>query len=48
MISLLTAQCADLEALLSLARQETAAAVKNDFAEVMCLVEERAALGSRL
>lgn len=48
LIALLTAQCADLEALLALARSETTAAERCDFAEVMRVVEERSALGARL
>ena len=48
LIELLVAQCADLEALLSLARQQEAAATGGDFAEIMRLVGERATLGERL
>lgn len=48
LIELLTAQCADLESLLDLARTETAAAEQCDFAEVMRVVEKRATLGNRL
>lgn len=48
LVAILTAQCSDLEALLTLARTETAAVERCDFAEVMRVVEQRAALGSRL
>jgi hypothetical protein len=47
-IDLLVAQCADLEALLVLARRETAAAEQGDFTEILNLVQERARLGDRL
>jgi hypothetical protein len=48
LMDLLAAQCADLEALLSLARREEAAAGRGDFEEVMSVVIERATLGERL
>lgn len=47
-IALLTAQCADLENLLSLARRETAAAEKGDFEEILRIVTERDFLSRRL
>ncbi|MGH9902184.1 MAG: flagellar export chaperone FlgN, partial [Pyrinomonadaceae bacterium] len=48
LIELLTAQCADLEQLLALARRETDAAERRDFDEIMRLTNERATLGERL
>ena len=48
LIELLTAQCADLENLLILARQETSAAGQNDFEAVMRIVSERAEISRRL
>jgi hypothetical protein len=48
LLDLLAAQCADLEALLLLARRETRAAEDLNFSEVMRVVEERATLGGRL
>lgn len=48
LIELLSAQCADLETLLGLARAESHAAAANDFDAVMRAVEGRAALGDRL
>lgn len=48
LIGLLTAQCADLEQLLGLARQETAAAEQADFEEIMRIVTERDRIGHRL
>lgn len=48
LIELLVAQCADLEILLSLAGEETAAARRNDFVEVIRVVSERATIGERL
>jgi hypothetical protein len=47
-LDLLIAQCADLEALLVLARRETQAAEALDFEEVLRIVEDRATLGERL
>jgi hypothetical protein len=47
-LDLLIAQCADLEALLRLARCETQAAEANDFDEIMRVVSDRATLGERL
>ena len=41
-------QCADLEALLALARREVQAAEQGDFGELMSVVRERATLGERL
>ena len=48
LIDLLIAQCADLEALLALARHEAEATETRDFDEVMRIVGSRAALGERL
>jgi hypothetical protein len=48
LLDLLIAQCADLEALLLLARGEAAAVQARDFDEVMRLTAERATLGERL
>lgn len=48
LVDLLTAQCADLEALLVLARRAEEAAGRADFEEVMRVVTERATLGERL
>lgn len=47
-LDLLIAQCADLEALLALARQEEQAATHRNFDEVLRVVNERATLGERL
>ena len=47
-LDLLIAQCADLEALLALARREAYAAEAKDFDEILRVVEERATLGERL
>ena len=47
-LDLLIAQCADLEALLQLARRETAVADSGDFEELMRVVSARAELGERL
>lgn len=47
-LDLLIAQCADLEALLALARQEEHAASTLNFEEVLRVVNERATLGERL
>ena len=41
-------QCADLEALLALARREVQAAEQGDFRELLAVVNERATLGERL
>lgn len=48
LIEILIAQCADLETLLTLARCETEATERKDFAEVVRVVSERAAIGERL
>lgn len=48
LIELLTAQCADLENLLALARCETVAAEQKDFEEILRIVTERGAIGQRL
>jgi hypothetical protein len=48
LIDLLVAQCADLEALLKLARQESAAAEANDFDRMLEVTTQRATLGERL
>ena len=48
LIELLTAQCVDLENLLALARQETAAAERQDFEEVLKIVTERDLVSRRL
>jgi hypothetical protein len=48
LIDLLVAQCADLEALLKLARQESAAATQNDFDRMLEVTTQRATLGERL
>jgi hypothetical protein len=47
-IEILAAQCADLEALLALARREMDAVERNDFEEVIAVVGERTTLGARL
>lgn len=47
-MEILAAQCADLEALLALARREGEAAERRDFEEIMRIVGERASLGDRL
>jgi hypothetical protein len=47
-LNLLIAQCADLEALLELARREEAAAEARNFDEMLRVVEGRATLGERL
>ncbi len=47
-IEILAAQCADLEVLLTLARQETTAVEKQDFERVFDITRERATLGERL
>jgi len=48
LIDLLVAQCADLEALLKLAREESLAAAENDFDRMLEVTTERATLGERL
>ena len=48
LIDLLTEQCADLENLLSLAREETDAAKQGNFARIIDIYEERSELGERL
>lgn len=48
LLDLLIAQCADLEALLQLARRETAVADSGDFEELLRVVSARAELGERL
>lgn len=48
LIGLLTAQCADLEKLLSLAREETAAAQQGKFFKILDIVSERAEITQKL
>lgn len=48
LINLLTAQCDDLEKLLALAREETLAAERENFEDILRIVSERAAIGDRL
>lgn len=48
LISLLTAQCTDLEELLTLAREETAAAEQGNFLSILDIVTERERIGKRL
>jgi hypothetical protein len=48
LLDLLIGQCEDLEKLLALSRQETEAARRKDFEEVLRVVAERATLGERL
>ena len=48
LIELLTAQCADLEKLLSLAREETVAAGSGDFDGILKVVSERAVMSEKL
>ena len=48
LIRLLTAQCADLETLLVLAREETVAAERLDFDEILRIVRRRDEIGARL
>ena len=48
LMEILAAQCADLEALLALARREAGAAERRDFDEMMRVARERATLGERL
>lgn len=47
-LDLLIAQCADLEALLTLARRERRAVEARDFEETLRIVADRATLGERL
>jgi flagellar biosynthesis/type III secretory pathway chaperone len=48
LITLLTDQCADLERLLTLARQETVAAELGNFGTLLNISSERAEIGKRL
>jgi hypothetical protein len=48
LIGLLAAQCADLEALFSLAQKETAAAEQRDFESILHIVTERGRIGEKL
>src|SRR5689334_21706795 len=48
LMSILMAQYDDLEGLLKLAREETAAAEKSDFDGILDLIERRATIGERL
>jgi hypothetical protein len=48
LFDLLVAQCSDLEALLALARSETAAVQARNFDELIRITAERATLGERL
>lgn len=48
LIGLLTAQCADLEKLLSLAREETLAAQEGKFFKILDIVSERAEITQKL
>lgn len=48
LIDLLTAQCADLEQLLALAREETLAAEQGNFLSILDIVSEREKIGKRL
>lgn len=48
LIGLLTAQCADLEKLLMLAREETAAAQEGKFFKILDIVSERAEIADKL
>ncbi|HWQ31387.1 MAG TPA: hypothetical protein VNQ79_00775 [Blastocatellia bacterium] len=48
LLDLLIAQCADLEALLQLARREAEVAGQGNFEELLRVVSERATLGERL
>ncbi len=48
LIELLAAQCVDLEKLLALAREETAAAQERKFLKIWDIVSERTAIGKRL
>lgn len=48
LIELLTAQCADLEKLLALAREETVVAERRDFDGILKVVSERHMIGEKL
>jgi hypothetical protein len=48
LLDLLIGQCADLEALLALAREEEAAAEARNFDEILRVTQERATIGERL
>jgi flagellar biosynthesis/type III secretory pathway chaperone len=48
LIGLLTAQCADLEKLLALAREETEAAQQGKFFKILDIVSERAEIAQKL
>ena len=48
LIDLLTEQCADLESLLALAREESSAASQGNFAKIIDVYEERSEIGERL
>ena len=48
LIDLLTAQCADLENLLTLAREETLAAEQGNFLGILDIVSDRERIGKRL
>lgn len=48
LIELLTAQCADLEKLLNLAREETLAAERGNFLGILDIVSDRERIGKRL
>ena len=48
LMDLLGAQCSDLEKLLALAREETAAAQEGKFLKIWDIVSERTAIGKRL
>jgi len=48
LIDLLTSQCADLEELLALAREETEAAKQGNFLGILDVVSERAKIGEKL
>jgi flagellar biosynthesis/type III secretory pathway chaperone len=48
LINLLAAQCADLEKLFQLAREETLAAEQGKFLKIWDIVSERAEIGARL
>jgi flagellar biosynthesis/type III secretory pathway chaperone len=48
LIELLAAQCVDLEKLLSLAKEETAAAEQGKFLKIWDIVSQRTAIGKRL
>jgi hypothetical protein len=48
LIGLLTAQCVDLENLLSLTLQERLALEANDFERLMGIIDQRASIGQRL